>query len=99
MSTIYIIEDQMHAEWLGKYDSLSLAIKELRHLSSLPFGTAPNRCPCSNSTNCCREYQVIEYNAESEPWLELRRFGTLEINRGGASWLVDFKDGVLIENA
>lgn len=87
----------MHAEWLGKYDSLSLAIKELRHLSSLSFGTSPNKCPCSNSTDCSREYEIIEYNTESDPWQELRRFGTLEINKSGATWLIDFKDGELLK--
>lgn len=99
MSTIYIIEDQMHAERLGKYGSLSLAIKELKHLSSLSFETSPNKCPCSNSADCSREYEIIEYNTESEPWRELRRFGTLEISKNGVCWRIDFKDGELLKNA
>ena len=99
MSTIYIIEDQIHAEWLGKYESLPLAIQELKRLSSISFGTSPNKCPCSNSADCSREYEIIEYKTESDPWQELRRFGTLEISKNGMSWLVDFKDGKLLKNA
>lgn len=87
MSTvIYIIEDEIHAEWCGKFDTRAEALAELKARSALPWDQPPNVCPCMSWRTCGREYAIVEFNTASEPWEELSRTAILSVSSKGAVW-------------
>jgi hypothetical protein len=87
---VFRIEDAFHAEPVREeFDSLEEAVGELRRREALPFEEPPVKPPCKNWQTCQRIYEVIEYDASSEPWEELRRIPYLEISAEGSEWLVE----------
>jgi hypothetical protein len=56
-------------------------------LADVPWDEAPNAAPCSNSANCGRSYEIIEYDTSEVPWRELSRSATLEISATGTLWI------------
>ncbi|GAA5166559.1 hypothetical protein GCM10025770_23860 [Viridibacterium curvum] len=89
MATKYVIEDQVHAEWQSTHDSLSSAQSELRRISTIPWGEAPNRCPCQSWGTCERAYEIIEYKTDEEPWTEMQRFAGFDISASKLVWSAD----------
>lgn len=89
---MFVIEDQVHAEWQGKYNSLPEAVATLKHMASIPWHQEPNRCPCESWKTCGREYEIIEYNTVNDPWAEVQRLGTLEVSSKGVAWRGDLKN-------
>lgn len=84
---MFKIEDEMHAEpQEGEFSSFVLALNELKKISSIPWGQTPNNPPCSNSENCERNYQIIEYDANQIPWKELQRITVLKVSAKGVEW-------------
>lgn len=83
---IYVIEDEMHAEWCGEYESLEKAIAELESRSRVGWDKKPNICPCTNWKKCCRNYEVIEYDDSKKPWIEKSRKLILNISAEGTKW-------------
>lgn len=87
MSSLFVIEDEAHAEVQGEYASLEEAVTELERRASLPWDQPPNQCPCTSWRTCGRRYEVIEYDDSSRPWRQMRRTPYLEVSAEGANWL------------
>ena len=84
--SIVVVEDEAHTEWQGKFPSIKDAIAELRLRADIPWDQRPNVCPCTNWKNCGRRYEVIEYDDETLPWREMRRYPVLNISASGVFW-------------
>lgn len=85
---MFTIEDERHAEPLaGQFESLKMAIDELRRLASLPWDKPPNVAPCQSWRKCGRTYEIVEYETSSSPWRELSRVPYLDVDESGTRWL------------
>ena len=84
---MFVIDDELHAEQIGRFGTRNEAMAELRRLASLPWDEPPNVAPCTGWKTCGRNYEIIEYDASREPWLELGRTVTLEVSVAGVRWL------------
>jgi len=83
---VYIIEDQIHAEIIGEFESLESAQQEIQRIVKVPFGIGSNRCPCTNWNNCKRSYELIKYNKTRNPWNEISRKEIFSISRNGIEY-------------
>ncbi len=79
MNTTFLIEDSGHAEQIGEYTSLVDAWNRIIELSKIPWDEVPNIAPCSSWNTCGREYEIIEYQNDKLPWVEIRRIMALKI--------------------
>ncbi len=95
MGIVVILEDEFHAEWQGRYDSVDAALEELRLRAALPWDQEPNACPCMSWRTCHRDYQIVEYDDATKPWRELRSLGYLKVSHQGAVWSDDLVEGRL----
>ena len=43
--TIYVIEDEAHAEWCGEFPTFESALNELKVRANIPWDSKPNQCP------------------------------------------------------
>lgn len=84
---VYTINDQLHDESLGKYETLEQAQDELQKLAKIPWGTKPNIPPCTKGLACARDYEIIVYGVYSKtsPNSEFRYAG-VHINSKGVHW-------------
>ena len=87
---MFVIEDEIHADWHGQFSCIDDAMAELRRLAQIPWDQAPNSAPCMSWKTCGREYAVIEYDDSQLPWTELRRIPVFEISASGVKWSGDF---------
>ncbi|CAL77354.1 hypothetical protein BRADO3575 [Bradyrhizobium sp. ORS 278] len=85
MAVVFVIEDEIHAEWLGKFESFEAAMDELRRLATIPFGQHPNLPPCMAGDACKREYQIIEFDGCFSNYE--RRGPVLTMSAQGVQWL------------
>lgn len=85
-----MVEDEFHAEWCGEFLTRAEALAELKTRSTLPWDLPPNVCPCTGWRTCGREYVIVEFNTESEPWTELSRTPVLSVSFNGAVWEPEF---------
>ena len=83
---LFVIEDEAHAEWNGEFHTLGEALEELMMRSKVPWDQEPNRTPCQSWATCGRDYVVIEFDDQVEPWREVRRTSVLKVGPGGAAW-------------
>ena len=88
---MFVIEDGIHAEWVGPCERLEDALAELRRRAAIPWDQPPNRPPCTSSQTCRREYELQEYDASQTPWKLLRRAPVLNISARGAEWVGGFE--------
>lgn len=86
MATSFQIEDEAHAEALGRFESLDEALAELRRLAQIPWNEHPNQAPCTSWRTCGRRYEIVAYDASAHPWREVRRLPALEVNAAGVQW-------------
>jgi len=86
---LFIIEDEFHCEWCGRFSSFRQALDELIRRAAIPWDQAPNVAPCTSWATCGREYVVIEYDEAQTPWHEVKRTAVLNIRASGAEWLVE----------
>jgi hypothetical protein len=86
-ATMWIIEDESHAEHIGDFPTREEALNELRRLAALPWDQPPNVAPCMSWRTCGRRYGLLEYDSAATPWRELQREPMLEVSQAGASWL------------
>jgi hypothetical protein len=85
---MFKIEDELHAEpQAGQFDTFDAAIAELRRRAELPWNESPNIAPCASWQTCGRNYEIVEYDDSSRPWLELSRTLALQVSCEGARWL------------
>jgi len=89
-ASIYI-EDEIHCEQDGPFESFEAAIAELRRRTGLAWDSPPNQAPCTSWRTCGREYYVLEYDARIEPWRLLRRAHVLDISAKGVEWIEGFE--------
>lgn len=85
---MYIIEDEIHAESVGEFLTLEAAIAELRRLYQLPWDEEPNLAPCINWHTCGRAYELVEYDASSQPWQTRSRLPALNVSAANKEWLL-----------
>ncbi len=85
-SRIFVIEDEFHAEELGKHLDKDAAMADIREWSKRPWDAAPNRCPCTSWRTCGRDYVIIEYDTAGSPWTKVARHRVLSISAGGVIW-------------
>lgn len=86
MAPVFVIEDEFHAEWHGRYVSFRDAMQELKRRAELPWDQSPNRCPCASWKTCQRDYQILEYDDSTTPWRLVRKLGYLHISNVQAIW-------------
>lgn len=84
---MFVIEDELHAEQIGRFGTRDEAMAELQRLASTPWDKPPNVAPCTGWKTCGRSYEIIEYDTSREPWRELGRAATLEVSAAGVRWL------------
>ena len=83
---MFVIEDELHAEWQGEFTALSEALAELKARADIAWDMAPNVAPCTNWKSCGRAYEIIEYDSSTKPWKEVRRFAALNVSVSGTVW-------------
>jgi hypothetical protein len=84
---VFVIEDERHAEQVGRFSTRTAAEAELRRLAALPWDKPPNLCPCTSWRTCGRLYYVVEYDEASRPWRKLGEEARLEVSATGVTWL------------
>jgi hypothetical protein len=84
---MFVIEDEAHRDWIGEYASFEDAIAELQRRAGMPWDKAPNVAPCSSWRTCGRRYQILEYDASTTPWTQLRCSPALNISARGTKWV------------
>ena len=85
--SIFVIEDEAHAEWCGQFVSYEAALQELKTRAKLPWDIEPNKCPCTSWKTCGRRYEIIEFdNLNGKPWKEISRNPILTISSKGVAW-------------
>ena len=85
--TVWLIEDDFHAEPHGEFDSLEGALAELRRRANIPWDVAPNRAPCESWRTCGRTYCVVELDASHSPSREIQRVYVLNISAEAVTWV------------
>lgn len=88
----YVIEDELHAEICGEYDSFIKAVSELKRRASIPWNEHPNIAPCVNWAKCGRRYEIIQYETEQKSWTKIQSQQVLDISAQGVSWAEGFPD-------
>jgi hypothetical protein len=83
---MFVIEDERHADQIGTFSGEEDAMSELRRLAGVPWNQAPNAAPCTNSANCGRTYELVEYDTTQTPWRELSRTRALDVSAAGVEW-------------
>ena len=86
------IEDERHAEPVGKFSSVSDALVELERRAKIGWDQEPNRAPCEGWKTCGRTYEIVEYDDAQDPWKEVRRYRALETSAAGVWWLRSSQD-------
>jgi hypothetical protein len=76
------VEDETHCESRGTFATCADALSELERLAGIPFGTAPNRPPCTTGTGCERRWRIVDERRDARS----RRGRTLVIDARGARW-------------
>ncbi len=85
--SVFVIEDESHAEWCGKFASYEEALRELKVRAKLPWDMEPNKCTCTSWETCGRNYIIIEFeNSKGESWEELSRSLILSVSSQGTVW-------------
>ena len=79
---MFRLEDELHAEPQGEFETFEDALAELRRRAVIPWNCAPNVAPCASWKACGRHYEVVEYDARKTPWLEVQRVPVLEVVGG-----------------
>jgi len=84
---MFVIDDELHAEPVGRFRSKAEAIVELQRLAKLRWDEAPNLCPCTSWRTCSRRYRLIEYDTSRTPWKQLSNTPFLEVSAARTTWL------------
>jgi hypothetical protein len=88
---MFVIEDEIHAEWHSQYASFEEAVAELRRRATIAWDQPPNVAPCMSWKTCGREYVIIEFDDSQSPWKELRRVPVFEVSATGVKWSSGFE--------
>jgi hypothetical protein len=88
---VIALEDNIHCETQGTYQTFEEAIAELKRRALIPWDTPPNQAPCTGWRKCGREYEVIEYETSQVPWRRLRQAVVLHVSPSGNQWEDNFQ--------
>lgn len=89
---MFVIEDELHAESVGEFETLEEAILEVKRLARIPWGTEPNQAPCSaDGKTCERIYEILEYD-RTEAGKVLQTIPILRISEEGVLWEKGFSE-------
>ena len=88
---IYVIEDETHSEWCGEFQTFDQAFAELKRRAAIPWGVAPNVCPCTSWKTCQRIYEIVEYDTSVKPWKEKDRTFIFSVSSRGIEWNEEYK--------
>ena len=88
---MFVIEDEIHAEWCGEFRSFEEALAELKTRSGISWDSEPNRCPCISWKTCERKYSIIEFDASQDPWRQISRTPVLAVSSKGTVWEKGFR--------
>lgn len=91
MKFIFVLEDDLHAEWAGEYETFELAFAEIRSRAQIPWNEKPNRAPCSSSNTCGRQYCIVAYDETTRPWTYIKSTPIVEIRAKGVRWEPEFE--------
>jgi hypothetical protein len=86
----YLIEDELHADYVGRFETFEEASNELQRLALVPWDEDPNQALCTSWQSCGREYSIVEFDSAVDPWREVRRISALRINAAGIIWAPHF---------
>ena len=89
MPSVFVIEDEIHAEQSGEYSSIDDALNELYRRKKIPWDQPPNQCPCTSWRTCERDYWIVEYTSSQEPWEVLSRTSVMQLSAKGVVWNLD----------
>jgi hypothetical protein len=84
---MFQIDDELHGEPQGEFDTFEDAMSELERRSKFPWDADPNKAPCMSWRTCGRNYEVVEYDDSQGEWKELSRTRVLEIRASGTTWI------------
>lgn len=84
---MFVIEDESHAEWQGKFPTRSEAFEELKRRAALPWNERPNVAPCKSWRTCGRRYDIVEYDTSTTPWKLIGRERILEVSATEVKWV------------
>lgn len=82
----FVIDDEMHSEWMGEFSTLKETIEKLQELAIIPWDEDPNRAPCVGWKTCGRDYYIIEYDDSTLPWTEINNKHIMRMDSLGATW-------------
>ena len=82
----FVIEDDLHGNWISRFASFAGALAELRRIADIPWGQEPNIAPCSGGETCERDYEIVEYDTSQTPWNELRRVSIVTVSAKEVTW-------------
>jgi hypothetical protein len=86
---MFVIEEDFHAEWMGRFSSFEEALQELKNYSTIPWNENPNCPPCTGWKTCHRDYPIVEYDISSDPWSEIKKTPIVEISSKGLIWKIN----------
>ena len=81
MARIFVVEDDFHAELMGKFSSKEEARELLERLRANP-SALENRAPCTSWKTCSRQYYLLEYEDSQTPWAKLSSEPAFEVRQG-----------------
>ena len=84
---MFVIEDELHAEWIGEFPDRESALGRLRELAEIPWDQPPNLPPCMSWRTCGRNYQIYQYDPR-DPERLLGNVLALSISAEGVTWHV-----------
>lgn len=87
---MFLIQDDLHGEPFGEFETRQQAFSELRRLAAIPWNEEPNQAPCVGWLECGRNYELVEY--EKIPGHYHRQISktlVLDISAAGIRWLVE----------
>ncbi|HEV2473890.1 MAG TPA: hypothetical protein VGS41_14540 [Chthonomonadales bacterium] len=84
------IEDEIHAEQDGPFDTFEDAVAELRRRAVIAWDMFPNQAPCTAWRTCGRDYHLLEFDDSEAPWKLLRSVPVLSVSAKGVEWKEGF---------
>jgi hypothetical protein len=81
---MWTVEDELHADHIGRYASRDEALAEIRRRLREPWDGDDNRAPCQSWRTCGRHYVLYPPGtAGSNEWISVAR-----IDPGAVRWLL-----------
>ena len=81
---VFVIEDELHAEYFGEFDSFAAAVKELERLSQMRWEDRPLCAPCTSWATCERDFVIVEC-ADGR---EVERTSVVQVSAAGVEWRI-----------